>query len=340
MGHHGFLGEAVAFTEDDGADEGGDAGADMDDCAAGEVEDGDGSTGGPIEEAAFTPDHVAEGQVDEGGPEEHENDVGAEAHAFGDGATDEGGGNDDEHHLEEHEALVGDGAGVVGIGGGADIVEEEVGKGVAEEGVPFGEGGAVAERHPEEGHESHEDEAVHHGGEDVLASDEAAIEEDKAGGGHHEDEGGADEHPAIVTGIDSWRGVDLDGGGGGDGDFPGGGGEGGGGQEQGDQESKGGERAQGSMEEVGCVAHGRGRRQQTGVGLSTFQMGVRWAVGGKGIALRAEGGGVLGEGFDEEVAELDAVAFGFDAEEACGLEAGVKGWGFVEMGDRRLDMGC
>ncbi len=191
------VGVVLTLAEVDGADEGRDSGGDMDDSASGEIEAGNASPEGGVEESALAPDHVGHGGVDEERPESEEEEHSAELHAFGEGSGDEGGGDDGEHELVNHERLKRDGGSVVGIRGGTDAVEEEVVE-ISDEAVAGAEGEAEADDAPEDGDDGHHGEALHHGGEDILAADEASVEEGEAGAGHHEDKGRADEHPGVV----------------------------------------------------------------------------------------------------------------------------------------------
>ena len=170
----------------------------MDDGAAGEVEDAE------LEEpAAFGPDHVGEWAVDEGGPEDDEEDVGAEGEAFGDGAGDEGGCDDGELALEHGEdelgdALVGEEL-VEGEALEGDVVPVPADDAPSADGVAEGEG--VADQHPVQADDGHGDEGVEHGGEDVFASHHAGVEEGEAGD-HEEHERGGHEHPGGAAGVE------------------------------------------------------------------------------------------------------------------------------------------
>ena len=70
----------------------------MDDVSAREVQ------GAKFEDpAAFSPDPVGHRRVYERDPEDHEEDVGAELHALGEGAGEYSRGDNREHALEHHE---------------------------------------------------------------------------------------------------------------------------------------------------------------------------------------------------------------------------------------------
>src|SRR6185437_9353393 len=197
VGRHGLSGIADALAEIEGADQSGDSRSDVDDGAAGEVEAGEASAEGRAEQAAFAPDHVGHGRVDDDGPEGEENSHGAELHALGEGSHDERRGNDGEHQLVDHEGLEGDGGGVVGVRRQADRVEKQMVQ-AADEGGSGVKREAVGEDGPENGDDGHHGDALHEDGQNVLAAHQTAIEKREAGAGHHQHERGADQHPGIV----------------------------------------------------------------------------------------------------------------------------------------------
>ena len=157
---------ADALAQVKAGDQGGDAGGDMDDGAAGEIERGKVAAGG-VEKAAHAPDHVRHGAVDKQRPEREKDRHGAELHALGKGAGDQRRGDDGEHELVDHVGLLGDGGRVVGVGRQADAVQKKVLK-AADEAVAVAEGQRVADDGPENGDQAHHGEALHHGAEDVL----------------------------------------------------------------------------------------------------------------------------------------------------------------------------
>ena len=73
---------------------------------------------------------------------------GAEFHALGEGARDERRRDDREHELVDHVGLLRDGGGVVGIGSGADAVQEQIAQ-IADERRAFAERQAVADDGPD-----------------------------------------------------------------------------------------------------------------------------------------------------------------------------------------------
>jgi hypothetical protein len=87
---HQFLLVADALAEDDGADEGRDAGVDVDDGAAGEVQRApaeDQAGRGVI--AAQVPDHVRDRVIDDGEPDDGEDHERGEFHPLDEPADDQ-----------------------------------------------------------------------------------------------------------------------------------------------------------------------------------------------------------------------------------------------------------
>ena len=103
----GAVAVALALAHHQGRGQGGDTGVDVDDGAAGKIQ-------GPqaLEPAAVTPDPVGHRIIDQGGPEDHEDQKSAEFHALGKGAGDQGRGNDGKHGLVNHEGLMRNGFGI------------------------------------------------------------------------------------------------------------------------------------------------------------------------------------------------------------------------------------
>ena len=196
--HHPFLRVAAAFPDHDGRQEGRKAGRDVDDRASREVEYRNPATEERIQVATFAPNHVRDRDIHKEKPEHREHHHGMKSDALRKGPGDKRGRDDGEHHLVGHEGEVRDSGGVVGIGRGPHAVEEGVAE-VADEGIAFAENQAVTADSPEEGDDSHHDEALHHGAEDVLAAHQTGVEQGQAGAGHHQDKGAAYQHPGVVT---------------------------------------------------------------------------------------------------------------------------------------------
>ncbi len=178
-------------------DECGDTGGDVDDGSSGEVDCADAAGGGP-EPAAGRPDPVGEWVVDDEGPEEGEEGVGAEFDAFGEGAGDEGGGDDGEHALEHDEDEFGDAGAVVDEVGGDAGEEEEVRVPADDVSAGLAEGHGVTNDDPFDADDSECGQGVHHRAKDVFTADHAGVEEGESGD-HEHDERGADEHPCGIA---------------------------------------------------------------------------------------------------------------------------------------------
>ena len=198
MGLDGLGRVAVALPEIQGANEGGDSGSDVYDRAAGEIEGSDGAAEVGIQQAAFAPDHMCHGEVNDEGPQRGEHQHGAEFHALGIGARNEGGSDDGEHELIDHECGLRDGGRVIGVGVFANAVQEQVLQ-ASDEGSAFGENEAVAGDRPDHCNDGHHDEAMHHGAEHILSPYKTSVKERETWTGHHENQSGAHEHPGVVA---------------------------------------------------------------------------------------------------------------------------------------------
>ncbi len=199
--------EAVRLALDPGSqDEGGDQGrntrADMDDCAAGEVEDAQ-----VVEPAAVAPDPVGDRRIHDESPQQREQHEGLEALAFGEGTGNEGRRYDSEHHLEGHEG----GSRNVGRvlrqrlladAPQADVVE-------AADDAPavdvLAEGEREAQENPRHAHQGEDEDAVHDRAEHVLAADQTAVEQSQTRR-HEHDERGRGQDPGRVARVDGARG--------------------------------------------------------------------------------------------------------------------------------------
>ena len=108
VGMKGFMAVAFAFPDDERRGQGGNPGIDVDDGAAGEIQ-------GPqvAEPAADPPDPVGHRVINQGRPEQGENQEGGEFHPFGKGAGDQGRGDDGKHQLKNHKGLVRNGGGII-----------------------------------------------------------------------------------------------------------------------------------------------------------------------------------------------------------------------------------
>src|SRR5208283_492576 len=162
------IGRAPLSYVDDGS-KGGDTGDVVDDDAAGEI------LHSPLLQEATAPNHVHEGEVNEGEPGCQKQHVGLEGDAVGEGSGDKGRCDDGEHHLigDEDES----GNRVISGGWRAEIDSAEEGEvEVANDSVPVAaETQRVAVEVPDDGGPAHGDEALNHDGQDVLAAHQSAI---------------------------------------------------------------------------------------------------------------------------------------------------------------------
>ena len=172
---------------------------DVDHRAAGEIERRNAAAEVRIQEAALAPDHMRHRKVHEQRPERHEQQHGAEFHPLRERAGNQRRGDDGEHQLVNHKGLMRNRARVVCIRRAADAVQEQVSK-IADERRSLAKRQAVTHHAPNNRHQSHHDEALHHGGEHVLLAHQPAVKQRQTRSGHHQDQGGADQHPGVVAG--------------------------------------------------------------------------------------------------------------------------------------------
>ena len=179
---------ADALADIESADQSRDAAGDVDDRAAGKVEDWPAASG-DIQDAADAPDHMRHRAIDDQRPEREKDGHRAELDALGEGAGDQCRSDDGKHQLVDHEGLLRDSAAVVWIWRERDPAKEGVLE-AADEAVAGAEGQRVTDDGPKNCDESHHGEALHHRAEDVFTPDQAAIEQRQAGGSHQQHEGG------------------------------------------------------------------------------------------------------------------------------------------------------
>ncbi|ENN84882.1 hypothetical protein RHSP_42204 [Rhizobium freirei PRF 81] len=195
-GHH-VLAEADALADEQGADDAGNTGIDVNDGAACEVE------GAHLEQHAVgIPDHMGDREVDEGRPQRAEEHGCAEFDAFGKSADDQGRRNGGESHLEQHEdEFRNDDA--LGEsrrrGRGRDAREEHLRRAAPIGAGAAAEGEGIAIDDPEEHHDRADHGALHQDGKHVLRAHEAAIEQRKTRHEHEQHEDGGDEHEGGVA---------------------------------------------------------------------------------------------------------------------------------------------
>jgi len=136
---------AAALAEHQGVGQGGGAGGDMDGGSAGEVEAAE------LEDpAAGVPGPAGDRVIDDGGPDEHEDEGGQHTAALCGSADGEGDGDAGEHALVDGEHQVGDLCGADG-GGAEDVAEADVVHIADVRAGGLGEGQRVAPEEPLEG---------------------------------------------------------------------------------------------------------------------------------------------------------------------------------------------
>ncbi len=118
MGFHGDLAETFPGADDHGEGQGRIACGDVHHGAAGEIQRPQ-----DVQPAALAPDPVGQGIIDQGHPDEAEDQKGFEAHPFHKGPGDQSRGDHREHHLEGGKEPVGNGLGIVRVGQGPHAVE-------------------------------------------------------------------------------------------------------------------------------------------------------------------------------------------------------------------------
>jgi hypothetical protein len=137
-----------------------------------------------VGEPPAAPHPVRDRRVDHQRPQDDEDEVGREAHAFDNRARDQGRRDDAERALIRHEQVVGDGA----LRLETDAAQEQA-REVAEVVIAGRERQRIADNAPEGADESERDKAHHHRIERVFRTDEPAVEK-REGWRHEEDQRG------------------------------------------------------------------------------------------------------------------------------------------------------
>ena len=208
---HRLAAETQPLADQQGADQRRDARADMHDCPAGKVQrpaSADGGVLAAIGQNAAAPHPVAQRAVDQRPPENHEHDHRGESHPLGKRPTNQGRRDDEEHPLEEH---VGEhGHGQVGMQRNMrlafdprrlDPTEQQEIK-VSQPRAAAAERQRVPPERPNDRHQPHQKNALHHHAEHVLLADQAAVEQGQPGAGHHQHQRRTDQQPGVVARVD------------------------------------------------------------------------------------------------------------------------------------------
>ena len=198
----------AALAEHDRAHKPGDAGVDMHDGAAGEIEHFHpcGVVAGR-EDTVGSPDPMCNRRVDENRPQANEPEHGRELHALGKSAGNQRRGNDGERHLEADVHAFRDGRGErIGVTDTslADVAEDvlqEHAIQAPDKGRAGAKRHAVGDEREEYRDEAGDRKAGHHRVADVLLAHHAAIEQSEARDCHHQYKRDRRQHPGGVAGI-------------------------------------------------------------------------------------------------------------------------------------------
>ncbi len=191
---HGFLAVAHALAHHQRSHQTGDTGVDVHHGAASVVKHA------VAAEEAATPHHVSDRGVHGQQPDAHEPQQGRELHAVCKRSNDQRRGDDGEGHLEGHIGRLRNGRRQRVGRIQAHAAQEEPAQS-ADEPVARRESQAVADDHPQHGHQTGDGEALHQRGEHVFLAHHAAIEQRQTGNGHHQHQRGGGQHPGVVAGV-------------------------------------------------------------------------------------------------------------------------------------------
>ena len=210
MRRHRFLAVAESLAKHESAHQARDTRVDVNDRAAGEVEN---TLGGP-EAARRLPHHVRDRRVDEERPQAHEPEHRREFHAVSERTGNQRGRDDGKCHLERHVDRLGNRRPEMthrhlsGLFLEQHAVQEQPVE-APEERAARDERDAVAGDDPEHGYEAGDREALHHRRQHVLLAHHAAIEQRKPGDRHQQHQRGRSEHPRRVAAVDLVDGDEL-----------------------------------------------------------------------------------------------------------------------------------
>jgi hypothetical protein len=194
---HVFLAVALSLADHEAAHQGGDAGVEMDDQAAGEVEHAR-----RTEEAA-APYPVSHRHIDEEQPQAHEPHHRRELHAFGEGAGDDRRRDDGEGRLIHQEDVLRHRLGEI-----VDAAQQILAEGArqradhAVQRPAIGEGQRIAGHEPQHRHQRGDREGLHAGREHVLLAHHAGVEQRQARDVHHQHQHRGHQQPCGVAGVD------------------------------------------------------------------------------------------------------------------------------------------
>ncbi len=195
MRRHGFLAVADALAHHQRSHQTSDTGVDVHHGAASVVKHA------VAAEEAATPHHVSDRGVHGQQPDAHEPQQGRELHAVCKRSNDQRRGDDGEGHLEGHIGRLRNGRRQRVGRIQAHAAQEESAQS-ADEPIARRERQAVADDHPQHGHQTGDGEALHQRGEHVFLAHHAAIEQRQTGNGHHQHQRGGGQHPGVVAGVD------------------------------------------------------------------------------------------------------------------------------------------
>ncbi len=193
MRQHERPGKAIALAEEQGDDEGGDAGGRMHNQAAREIEHA--QRGG---QPSAAPDPVGHGGIDDEAPQGAETDHPSEPRAVHPGADHQGRGDRREGKLEQGEGAFRNGQ------ARADIAQIDQHPGIAGAQPSVAhrpEGQSVAHDDPQQGSNPSDRADLKQHGQEVLRPDQPAIEKPEAGQGHQQDERGAEQHERGIAAV-------------------------------------------------------------------------------------------------------------------------------------------
>jgi hypothetical protein len=146
--------------------------------------------------------------VDEGQPQDGEQNDGRELDALGESADDQSRGNGRKGHLEADEDQFGNGR-TLGEAfrhrGGIDARQEHLGETANEavESTTIGKGKRVAVGDPQDHGDGGDHQDLHEDRQHVLGAHEATVEQRETGNDHQQNEDGGNQHPGGIALVDS-----------------------------------------------------------------------------------------------------------------------------------------